>query len=83
MISELDDHYAHLGLTTMPFPRWFVTVVYRADAGPLDIDYAIEELAELQAIIERGPYWDTIDRIEIRLQRRLYDVTVEQAEDLL
>ncbi len=30
-----------------------------------------------------GPYWDTIDRIEIRLQRRLYDVTVEQAEDLL
>jgi hypothetical protein len=43
-----------------------------------------EELDELQAIIERGPDWNALDRIEIRLnpKRRNYDVTVEQAEDL-
>lgn len=48
-------------------PRWTVTAFYRTANGLLDVEHHIEELEELQAMIERGPDWYTLDRIEIRL----------------
>jgi hypothetical protein len=48
-----------------PLPRWHVTVQYRMAAGPLDVEHDIEELVELHDLIEQGPNWDTILRIEI------------------
>jgi hypothetical protein len=43
---------------------------------------SIEELSELEGIVERGPDWNALDKIEIRLnpRRQNYDVTVEKAE---
>jgi hypothetical protein len=63
-------------------PRWIVTVIYRSDQGELDNVFLIEELDELQSIVERGPDWNTLDRIEIRLnpRRQNYDVTIEGVE---
>jgi hypothetical protein len=39
-------------------------------------------ISELQSIIERGPDWNALDKIEIRLnpRRQNYDVTVEGVE---
>jgi hypothetical protein len=63
-------------------PRWIVTVIYRSDQGELDNVFLIEELSELQSIIERGPDWNALDKIEIRLnpRRQNYDVTLEGVE---
>jgi hypothetical protein len=68
----------------MPRARWCATIYYRGNAGLVDVEHEIEELEELAALVERGPHWDTVDRIEIRLTRPAQDagLTVEQAEDL-
>ena len=50
-------------------PRWRATVHYRTEAGPVDVDHHIEELADLQELVEQGPDWNTIERIEIVLMR--------------
>jgi hypothetical protein len=60
-------------------PRWIATVIYRSDQGDLDNVFLIEELSEIQSIVERGPDWNVLDKIEIRLNPRQqnYDVTLE------
>ncbi len=51
--------------------RWLVTIVYRSGhLGAIDIEHHVEELAELQEIVERGPDWNCLERIEIRLNPR-------------
>ncbi len=46
--------------------RWTATVWYRTDAGLVDVEHQIEELDELHMIVERGPNFCAIVRIEIR-----------------
>lgn len=48
-------------------PRWIASIEYRSLSGVVDIDVPVEEIDELQDIIERGPDWNTIIRIVIRL----------------
>ena len=63
--------------------RWIAVVRYRAEAGPIEVDHHFEEFEELQQLIERGPDWNTIETIVIRLnpRRTAYpDDTVEAAE---
>lgn len=50
--------------------RWHATITYRSDDGPLDVDYAFEELEDLHDIVERGPDWNTIERVEVTLARK-------------
>ena len=45
--------------------RWRATVTYRTDAGPLDVPMLLREIWDLQARIEQGLHWDTIEKIEI------------------
>ncbi len=60
--------------------RWRATITYRTDSGPVEVPHDIEELHEIQALVERGPDWNCIERIEIVLQRANFpDDTVEQA----
>lgn len=62
--------------------RWKAKVYYRVNAGILLVDHEFEELSELHNLIERGPHWDTINKIEITLLRPAEDsnLTVEAAE---
>ena len=63
--------------------RWVAVVIYRAEAGPIEIDHHFEELEELQGIVERGPDWNTIETIVVRLnpERATYPGdTIETAE---
>ena len=61
--------------------RWIVTITYRTDAGPLPVEHDIEELHDIHDIVERGPDWNTITSIKIRLRAPIYRDTVEQSEN--
>jgi len=72
---------------TKPFvtnPRWAATVHYRADAGLVDVTHDLDEIEELHDLVERGPHWDTIDRIVIvrAVAGSPLTLTVEEAEKL-
>ena len=56
------------GAVHQPEKRWQVIITYNTRAYGPDI-FQVEELDELATIIERGPDWNLIDRIEIRLNR--------------
>jgi hypothetical protein len=74
---------AEHGATEMEHLRWIAIVTYRSDGGPIEVDHHFEELDELQALIERGPDWNTIETIVVRLNphRAVYpDDTVEAAD---
>ena len=60
--------------------RWKATIVYRSDNGLVDVEHAIEKLSELEALVERGPDWNTIAGITIELDRKsVPGLTIEQA----
>ncbi len=46
--------------------RWTAIAWYRTDAGLVDVEYQVEELDELHMLIERGPDFHALERIEIR-----------------
>lgn len=46
--------------------RWTAVVWYRTDAGLVDVEHQIEELDMLHDLIENGPDFHTVDRIEVR-----------------
>jgi hypothetical protein len=61
-------------------PRWTAVAHYHTDAGMLDVMHDVMELSELQELIEAGPDWHALDRIEIRLNREGRPVlTIEEA----
>lgn len=64
-------------------PRWQATVHYRTDSGIVDVVHGLEEIGDLQELVEIGPHWDTIERIEIvRALAVPSDLTVEGAAKL-
>lgn len=64
--------------------RWLAEITYRTDNGPLMVPHDLAEISDLQALVERGPHWDTIDLIQIfRVNHNTADdLTVEAAEKL-
>lgn len=62
--------------------RWQATVYYRTDNGAVDVVHDMEELADIHNLVEAGPHWDTVERIEIiRINHNTsVALTVEQAE---
>lgn len=69
---------------TAPNKRWRATVFYRSDNGAVDVQHDLEELSEIDEIVERGPHWDTIERVVIERVNHIESeaLTVEQAEQL-
>lgn len=51
-------------------PRWHAVITYLTQHGANMVEHDIEELEDLQDIVERGPSWNTIEKIEVTLQRR-------------
>jgi hypothetical protein len=63
--------------------RWHATIYYRSDTGGVDVEHDIEELEDLHDIVERGPDWNTIDKIVVMLARKCGErMTLEQADAL-
>jgi hypothetical protein len=62
--------------------RWRATCVYKLDRDrTVEAHNEIEELGELHELVELGPDWNSIERIEIRLLRRLKDQTLLESAD--
>jgi hypothetical protein len=59
--------------------RWTVIIGYHTDAGLIDIEHEIDELEELHDLVEGGPNFNAIERIEISLSRGV-DATLEGLE---
>lgn len=63
--------------------RWIATVHYATDNGIVDVQHDLDEIEDLHDLVERGPHWDTIDRIVIVRGKKLVEgLTVEKAETL-
>jgi len=64
--------------------RWHAIAHYRTDNGTLDVHHDLEELAELHDLIEKGPHWDTIAKIEVfRVDHvTAEDLTVEASAEI-
>lgn len=63
--------------------RWSATIFFRTETGLIDVIHELEELEELQGLVERGPNWDTIEKIEIvKLRDPDHRLTVEAAEKI-
>lgn len=65
--------------------RWKATVLYRTEAGPLDVEMFLDEPCDLHDRIELGPHWDTIASIVFERvnQNERSDLTIEQSENSL
>ena len=51
--------------------RWQMNVTYQGgDAGPIVVEYDIEELFEIHDLIERGPDWNTVMNVNIKVNRK-------------
>jgi hypothetical protein len=47
--------------------RWLATVTYRSDSSPIEVEHQFEEIADLHDLVERGPDWNTMEAIVVRL----------------
>jgi hypothetical protein len=61
--------------------RWRAEIDYRHDDGIEVFTAQLDELSELGDIVEHGPHWDTIARIQIVKinHSTAADLTVEQS----
>ncbi len=64
--------------------RWLAKITYRTDGGPVEVEHAMEEIAELHDLVEHGPHWDAIVRIEIERVGHSTSptLTIEEAQKL-
>jgi hypothetical protein len=67
-----------------PRIRWHAVTYYRTEKGTVPVEHDLEEVAELHDLIELGPHWDTIEKIEVFRINHITaeDLTVERARAL-
>jgi hypothetical protein len=60
--------------------RWQAVAYYWTDNGLASLTFNFDELEELQDLMEQGPSWYALDRIEVRYTDRHTDPqTVEES----
>lgn len=62
--------------------RWSASVFYRSKNGLIEVQHDFDELEDLHELVERGPTFHAIDRIEVRYAYPMTEVTIEEAEHL-
>ncbi len=69
---------------TAPVDRWRATIFYRTETGTVDVDHDLREIGDIDALVEAGPHWDTIEKIEIYRVNHVDSptLTVETAKQL-
>lgn len=63
-----------------PLLRWNVTITYRTDRGPMDVDHSVAEFEEIHDLIERGPSFEAIERVVATYAFGVIPKTIEQCE---
>ncbi len=46
-------------------PRWRAIISYRSERSTLNEEYFLEEIEDLHDVVERGPHFDTVLKIEV------------------
>lgn len=71
-------------LEAPPLTRWHASITYRGNMGPVEVEHDLAEISGLDPLIERGPHWDTIDRVVISRVNHstISDLTIEEAAKL-
>jgi hypothetical protein len=71
-------------MTIQSIKRWVATIHYRSELGTIPVEHDVEELDEIYDLVEAGPDWNTIEKIEIVLARVVHGgiITLEEAERL-
>ena len=68
---------------TAAIPRWIAVARYRSSRkGEIVIEHRFEELHELHELIESGPSWLALKKIEIRYALPHAAITVEEEKSL-
>ena len=64
--------------------RWKAVLHYRSESGTLNKECVLEEIEELHHVVELGPHWDTIEKIQVFRINHIdgVDLTVEQAASM-
>jgi hypothetical protein len=64
--------------------RWRAVIRYHTEAGSVETTHFLSEIADLHDIVEVGPHWDTVLKIEIFRINHLEGtfLTVEAAQRL-
>jgi len=63
--------------------RWKATIYFRTEKnGVLDVEHNFMEIEDLHEIVERGPSWQAIERIEVVYCGLPEKLTVEEADAL-
>jgi hypothetical protein len=64
--------------------RWRAIIYYRTAHGIIDVMHEVSEISDVHELVEKGPHWDTVVKIEIIRINHVTgaDLTVEQAEKL-
>jgi hypothetical protein len=60
--------------------RWRAVIHYRSENGLIDVEHDFEELEELHGIVERGPSFCAVEKIEIFYMFADCVQTLEEAE---
>lgn len=63
--------------------RWRAVIHYRTGLGSVDVEYFFEELDELADLVESGPDWNAIEKIEVFLHLSTGEVTLWMARENL
>jgi hypothetical protein len=75
--------YAYRIIEPEPRLRWRVIIVYRTEHGTTSIERVLQELVDLDRIVEQGPNWDTIVKIEVfRFDHINDNLTIERAHSM-
>ena len=62
--------------------RWCAKIFYRTSNGLIDVQHLFDELEQLHDIVEAGPSWQTIARIEVVYTGLKETLTIEEADAL-
>lgn len=75
---------SHIHVDDVPLLRWRAVVSYRTDSGTVTRDHQLEEISDLHDMVELGPHWDTIEKIEVHRINHCTDekLTVEEAQQM-
>ena len=46
-------------------PRWRAVIWYRTESGSTDVEHFLSEIEDLHDVVEAGPHFDTIEKIEV------------------
>ena len=62
--------------------RWKATIYYLTNSGLCDVEHNFDELDLLHHLVEAGPSFQSIDRIEVIYTGLTQKLTVEEADAL-